>query len=259
MIKQYGWKPQLPDFRDMKMGLERAKKPATLPRYVDLRPLMPAIYDQGNLSSCTACVLSAAVEYQLRMQKYKWIFTPSRLFIYFNEREIEGTVPVDAGANLRDGIKSINELGVCPENQLKDFWNWPYNITHFDSEPPLDCYKDALLHKSLKYESVPPILDFLLPVLAEKLPIACGIVVYTSFESDYACTTGYVPMPSYTETLLGGHAILLVGYDMDKSMFIFRNSWGITYGQQGYGFIPFSYITNPGLVADFWAITLLGQ
>jgi C1A family cysteine protease len=255
MTKKYGWIKQLPDFRDYKIATERIQQHPV--DTVDLRPKMPPVYDQGDLGSCTANAIAAAVEYQLIAQKYKWPFTPSRLFIYYNERSMENSIASDAGADARDGMISINKVGVCPENLLNRNWNWAYDINKFAVQPPTHCYINAQLHKSLKYEAVPQTQAALTSIIAEGLPIGCGITVYDSFESDSTVSTGVVPMPNSNENMLGGHYVLLVGYDSVKQHFIFRNSWGTSYGQAGYGFLPFAYVLNPGLSGDFWVIQLM--
>ena len=140
--KKYGLLRQLPDFRDKKIGIERIKLETAV--ICDLRTKMPPIYDQGNCNSCTANDLAAAVQYDLMRQKLP-VFFPSRLFIYYNERVIENSVMSDSGANLRDGIKTINTQGVCPEP------TWMYNLTQLTTKPSAIAYRSALLHKSLLY------------------------------------------------------------------------------------------------------------
>jgi C1A family cysteine protease len=119
-LSRYGWIPDLPDFRDLLYKTPR--KPARLPSSVDLRAGCPAVYDQGKLGSCTAHAISAAIEFDQRKQQLAEPFAPSRLFIYYNERAIQGNTAADTGAMLRDGIKSVASQGTCPETL------WPYKI-----------------------------------------------------------------------------------------------------------------------------------
>ena len=119
-IAGYGWKPDLPDQRDFSYSVSRAGQAA--PTLVDLRPQCPPVYDQGQIGSCTANAIAAALEFDMMRQQQE-AFTPSRLFIYYNERLMEGTVASDAGANIRDGIKSVASVGDCPETL------WPYDDT----------------------------------------------------------------------------------------------------------------------------------
>jgi C1A family cysteine protease len=130
-IKGYGWIPDLPDHRD---HLYAAPPPrlTALPPSTDLRPQCPPVYDQGQLGSCTANAIAGAIEFD-QMKQGQTPFVPSRLFIYYNERDIEGTVGSDSGAQIRDGIKSVAQQGVCPEPE------WPYDITKFTEKPPDTC------------------------------------------------------------------------------------------------------------------------
>ena len=101
----YGWVPDLPDQRD-KLYQAPARMVAALPKSVDLRPGCPEVYDQGQLGSCTANAIGAALQFDQIKQKQADVFAPSRLFIYYNERVIENTVDEDSGAMIRDGIKA---------------------------------------------------------------------------------------------------------------------------------------------------------
>src|SRR5438552_496218 len=123
-IQWYGWQPDLPDHRDLKFAAAPSLL-RKLPAKVDLRKQCPPVYDQGQLGSCTANAIGAAFEFEQMKQNYGTGFTPSRLFIYYNERVMEHTVDMDSGAQIRDGIKSVNNQGVCPEQML------PYIISEF--------------------------------------------------------------------------------------------------------------------------------
>lgn len=252
--RKYGWKPDTPDERDHILKFSRAQlEPKKLPLSVDLRPYCPPVYDQGSLGSCTGNAIAGAIQYCLNRQ----IDTvpdimPSRLFIYYNERELEGTVNEDAGAMIRDGIKVVNRYGVCSESI------WPYDISKFTVKPPQVCYMDALKDRVVEYSRVPQNLTSFRACLAEGFPIVFGISIFTSFESEVVARTGVVSMPSQNEECLGGHAILCVGYQDAQKRFIVRNSWGSGWGDQGYFTLPYSYMTSPQLANDFWAIKLIG-
>ena len=245
----YGWHPDRPDHRD---HLYAAPGPLlqTLPPAVDLRPQCPPIYDQQALGSCTANAIAGAIEFDQRRQGLPEA-TPSRLFIYFNERQMEGTTSVDSGARIRDGIKSVNRMGECPETL------WPYDISQFAVKPPLICYQNALAHRVLKYQRVLQNLNQMKACLAGGYPIIFGITVYQSFESPDVMQSGDVPMPGLFESALGGHALVACGYSDADQRFYFRNSWSTSYGQQGYGTIPYTYLLDSGLAADFWTIQVV--
>ena len=243
----YGWKRDIPDKRDQ-YKLFQTNYTESYVTTIDLRKQCPPVYNQGKLGSCTAQAIAAAFEYNEMLLCPMNPTTPSRLFIYYNERYYEGTTHSDAGANIRDGIKSVVNEGICPE------YEWEYDISQFKTQPPQICYDIATHYKCIKYKKVKQELNQLKSCLIEKYPIICGISVYDSFDSDKTCEMGVVTVPKSTESLHGGHAILLVGYDDNNEMFIFRNSWGDVWGDSGYGYIPYEYITDEHLASDFWII-----
>src|SRR6516162_9925260 len=186
-ISRYGWLPDLPDHRDHYYAavVERA---AVLPASADLRALCPPIYDQGQLGSCTANAIAGAIEFD-RLKQNATDFTPSRLFIYYNERAIEGTVDSDSGAQIRDGIKSVGQQGDCPETE------WPYDISKFAQKPPKPCYADARKYKVVSYQRVTQSPDQMKGCLASGYPFVFGFTVYASFETPQVAKTGVLPMP----------------------------------------------------------------
>src|SRR5947209_20497876 len=142
-IKGYGWSPDIPDGRDL-MYAAPPEVVTQLPAVVDLRNQCPGVYDQGQLGSCTANAIGAALEFD-QMKQQERAFTPSRLFIYYNERVIEGTVESDSGAQIRDGVKSVNKQGAPPETE------WQYDIAKFRDKPPKNAYDDATRHQAILY------------------------------------------------------------------------------------------------------------
>lgn len=253
-LHRTGWKPDLPDQRDHKFST--ILPPASLPPSADLRKQFPAVFDQSTLGSCTAQAVAAVIGFSQVKQKVKEVFTPSRLFIYYNERSLEGTIPEDSGATLRSGIKSVNQWGVCPEKE------WPYDIINFVTKPSDRCYTHAEKHQVLSYQRIDHDIVAMKSCLAQGFPFVFGFTVYESFESSAVAKTGVVPMPLLTEQTLGGHAVVAVGYNgSDKVVnkipphtFIVRNSWSSKWGAKGYCFMPFDYLTNDNLADDFWSI-----
>jgi C1A family cysteine protease len=249
-IKRYGWVPDLPDARDY-MYAAPVEMMAKLPSKVDLRPNCPPVYDQGQLGSCTGNAIAGAVQFDREKQKLKPDFVPSRLFIYYGERVIEGTVNSDAGAQIRDGIKVVAKQGVPPET------DWPYDITKFADKPPPKAFTDALKDLAVSYSRVAQNLGQMKGCLASGFPFVFGFTVYDNFESQQVAQTGVVPMPASGESVLGGHAVVAVGFDDGQQRFIVRNSWGTGWGMQGYFTIPYAYLTDTGLASDFWTIRLI--
>jgi C1A family cysteine protease len=248
MPRTYGWIPDYPDARDRAYKLPR--RPGVLPPSADLRAGCPPVYDQGALGSCTANAIGAAIEFDQRKQKLA-SSTPSRLFIYYNERVIEGSVDTDSGAQIRDGIKTVAADGACPEAM------WAYKEANFANRPPENCYQFAKLHPAVQYARVTQDASHLKACLAAGYPFVLGFSVYESFESDAVAKSGAVPMPGETETEVGGHAVMAVGYDDMSQRFLVRNSWGNSWGIGGYFTIPYAYLTDSNLADDFWVIRVV--
>ena len=249
-IARYGWIRDLPDLRDH-LYATPPEFLVKLPSSVDLRSQCPAVYDQGQLGSCTANAIAAALEFDQMKEKQSNVFVPSRLFIYYNERVMEGTVNEDSGAQIRDGIKSVGKQGDCPETL------WPYDIKKFAVKPPDKCYQQALKFKAVQYQRLSQILNQLKGCLASGYPFVFGFTVYESFESQQVAQTGHASMPLPKETVVGGHAVMAVGYDDSQNWFIVRNSWGDGWGLKGYFTLPYAYLLEQNLASDFWTIRLV--
>lgn len=261
-IAHYGWTPDLPDNRDHQFAAPLLKL-GPLPAKVDLRQQCPKVYDQGQIGSCTANAIAAAIEFDVKKQKLP-DFMPSRLFIYYNERNMEHTVATDSGAQIRDGVKSVNKLGVCPETE------WTYVATPADpntnlwppgakpaQKPSPPCYADALKNKAVSYERVTRDLAQFKGCLAAGYPFVLGFTVYSAFESAQVAKTGVLNLPTSAEQVEGGHAVLAVGYDDAAQRFIIRNSWGASWGIKGYFTMPYAYLLSEKLASDFWTIRVV--
>lgn len=246
----YGWVPDVPDQRDHLFAAPREVLGA-LPPSVDLTAGCPPVYDQGQLGSCTANAIGAALEFDADKQGIAGYSTPSRLFIYYNERVKEHTVASDAGAQIRDGVKSVATQGACSEAE------WPYNIAQFAAKPSEQCYIDAKLHRAIAYQRVARTIAQMQGCLAAGYPFVFGFTVYESFEGQEVAQTGVVPVPGQNEQVLGGHAVLAVGYDDASQRFRVRNSWGPGWGQAGYFTMPYQYLLSTGLASDFWTVRTL--
>jgi len=248
--RKFGWVKDKPDKRD-KMYADSVKIPKKLPKSVDLRSEMPPVYDQGNINDCTGNAIAAAMEFDELHQGAKQRFIPSRMFIYYNERAMEGTVAEDAGGQIRDGIKSIITQG-APHEGL-----WAYEEKLLKVKPKSEAFAQGRRYKTVKYLRMSHNLDELRSCLASGFPFVFGIKVYASFVGQQVANTGVVDMPKKGEKVAGLHAVLAVGYDDKSQRFIVRNSYGADWGMNGYFTIPFAYLLDPELAHDFWTLRLI--
>ncbi len=239
--KNYGWVRDLLDHRDIYLEWPEIKK---VPDTMDLREntFLPKVYNQLNLGSCTANAIATAYSYDQNIQLLPE-FEPSRLFIYYNERKIEHKVNYDSGASIRDGIKVINKIGVCEESL------YPYDIDKFKRTPAFDAYENAKKHRSVDYRRIDININEAMKAVAINLPVVFGFSVYESFET--IGSDGIMPMPKEDERIIGGHAVVIIGYT--KTHLIIRNSWGDDWGDKGDFYMPFSFF-NSAYCADAWII-----
>lgn len=239
-----GWRPDLPDHRDFRF--RSSFDPALLPARVDLTETYAVpVVDQGNLGSCTGNGIASALAYLQEKEGAPMVY-PSRLFIYYNERVMEGTVNSDAGAEIRDGIKSVVDLGYCPET------DWPYDIGVFSTRPSALAYSNALRGLVRTYQKVDVGAAALQQALASGYPVVVGFTVYDSF---YNHSDGTINLPTVSDGIAGGHCVIVVGYDQTSRRFKFQNSWGTGWGTRGFGTIPFEYLGSPNFGGDYWIIT----
>ena len=236
---RYGWIPDLPDQRDWLYATMMPSAAATQAS-VDWRSRCSSIEDQGQLGSCTANALVGNLEY-LEPQDF------SRLFVYYNERLMRGSTETDSGSSLRDGIKTLVKVGDCLESE------WPYVIEQYRVRPSKECYRAAAHYQIQKYYRITSPAERK-HTLQTGYPFVFGFAVYDSFETEQVARTGMVPLPTQSEHLLGGHAVMAVGYDEAKEVYIVRNSWGVSWGDRGYCYMPFAYLDDANLASDFWTI-----
>jgi len=275
-----GWIPEYPDIRDYilehrkilpmieKIGIpkiQRGKEEGIelgLPDKVDLRGWCSPVENQGKLGSCTAHACVGLVEYYEQRAFGKYI-DASRLFLYKVTRKLLGLTG-DTGAFIRTTMGALVLFGVPPEKY------WPYNISKFDEEPSAFCYAFAQNYQALKYFKLDPpgtskdlLLIKIKILLAYGIPSMFGFAVYNSIYQ--ANKNGKIPFPCENERLLGGHAVMAVGYDNNmviknygcnietQGAILIRNSWGSDWGENGYGWLPYEYVLK-GLAIDWWSL-----
>lgn len=230
-----------------------------LPTQIDLRPHCPPVFDQGaRIGSCTANAVCNAFRFNLMRQAREREITlpayqPSRLFLHYNARAIAGTQNQNKGAQIRDAMKSVAKQGICRESL------WPYRAYRYASQPPQPAYEQALAYQSIVYQRLRHELEELKICLAQGFPIVFGLTVYSAFDSVQMTSRGVLHLPKKDEEKVGGHAVLLVGYKDASQRFIVMNSWGKTWGQQGYFTLPYDYVLDPKLARDFWTLRAVEQ
>lgn len=201
-----------------------------LPSSFSLKDKCAEVYDQGQIGSCTANAFCGA--YRMLMSG----FIPSRLFFYYYERLLETHGKItDSGGDVVDGESYVQKYGICSET------TWPYNVAKVNKKPPSRCSQEAVSHKIASHGVIE--YSDINSALVQGNPVLLAIQVYESFENP---TDGVIPIPdTSTEKLLGGHELVIVGYDDDKSLYTVLNSWGSSWGDGGFCYIPYDYINSP--------------
>lgn len=250
-----GWAPSPPDMRDY-LFAPSSTTLRSVPDAVDLRAsgFLPAIMDQGQLGSCTAHGGAAVFLFALNKQGMSSrMKMPSRLGLYYDEREILGTTDYDSGAAVRNIFQVLKNKGVA-HSKL-----WPYDISRFRERPPDEAYADALNFQAIEYARVTQSLTQFQATLAEGYPIVFGCTLYESFESDKTISTGMVRMPRSTEQIIGGHCMTIVGYVLINASlyFVVQNSWGVDVGDEGFFYMPPAYLLDPRITQDIWVLHTL--
>lgn len=255
VIYYYGARPDTHDERDLRKVYSQHQVP-TDPT-VDLRKYVHHIYDQGSLGSCAANALCAAYGLDLTKQSVTvsggyYYFDSSRLFLYYNTRVYEGTTQHDAGATLRNAIKAMKRQGVCREV------DWPYVVKEYMTKPPVQSYEAAKGNSICQYERLHQDINQLRACLNDRCPFVFGFNIYHSFHDYNNQKYGDMSMPTYLERSrdpIGHHAVMAVGYDDTRKRVIIQNSWGEGWGDKGYFYMPYDFITTSGMCFDFWKIS----
>ena len=252
-------KPSPPDLRDFRLTL-LPQKP--LPSSVDLSSKMTSVKDQGSVGSCTAFAAVSMYEHLYRgatSDTTQDVFSEKFLYYVTRVRVAGWDAKEDSGAYLRDTLSALVKHGVCKEPQF------PYlkpgqTSSSFEEVPPTSAYTEALKFQALTYQHIPEgtngptrqqALTTLKTLLSDGYTFIGGFICYDNL---FSATQGVVPLPQGTSKIIGGHAVCFVGYDDAKQQFKFKNSWGLGWGDRGYGYLPYQYLLS-GDLFDLWSIT----
>jgi C1A family cysteine protease len=226
------------DPRDDRDLFYKAPVDVVVPPRVDLRPWCSPIECQSNLGSCVGQAVVGAFELMVN-KFYPGRFEDlSRLFVYYNARLLEDSVDFDSGVYLKDGLKAVHKFGVCAEEV------WPYLIDKFNVMPSHGSYIDAESRVVDRYHRIETISDSI-HIINSGYPVITGIEVFGDFDNLGTESSPILPMPTEADESLGGHAVVIVGYDNNMQYFICRNSYGEEWGDLGYFYMPYTY-------ADFY-------
>jgi C1A family cysteine protease len=235
------------------------KNPVGILSSMDFSAEMPEVYNQLSIGSCQSNALGACIQYTLKSPNI-----PSRLFLYYNARKLMGTINQDSGSTMQAVYQGAQRFGVCNESL------WPYITPPNDGVgitipvqemyvcPPMPVYTAAAKDLLVRMESLTS-TDAIKHALSNKIPITFGMEVYSYFESAYMASTGMLQMPGPTDSLIGGHALVIVGFDDAKKLYKIRNSWGTNWGLNGYFYAPYAYIENPSLAFQFSAVLAMEE
>jgi C1A family cysteine protease len=219
-----------------------------------LKPYSSIVYDQGSIGSCTANAFCSSFNIDNFIKKKYNNFLPSRLYLYYKERLIIGTEDIDSGANVIDGSTYVKKNGICSEPL------WPYIEKKFAIEPPTECDINAINYKIKNYVIIPRDKNLITNIkrcINNKLSVLIAVAIYDSFVSFDTSRTGLIQIPNFKkERLIGGHQMCIIGYDDIRQLFIVQNSWGTKWGDKGFCYVPYKYLTNPNLGFEFCYIML---
>ena len=235
-----------PDSRDFRITFPVTTRPAL----VDRRALVPTIYHQGTLGSCTAHAAGTIFDtIQNRdFPAHGGRFTPSRLFIYYNTRKLEGTIDRDVGSSLRNAMKTLSRDGACNETL------WPYEVARFRECPVPRAYENGLKNRTIRYMRITHTEEQMEQCLSNGHPFAFGLRIYQYWYDPSVRSTGVIRAPLPTDRFLGGHAMVCVGYNRARRVFIVVNSWGPSWGDRGVCYIPYTYMLNTTQAYDLWIV-----
>lgn len=271
--RPFGYIPDLGDHRDYskdqvkniynKLSLETSEQ--ALPPKNDFSDRFTPVRSQGNIGACTAFASVVGVMEYYNKNTNNAYLELSPLYQYKMTRNVM-KVRGDTGAYIRAAMKSLALYGAVPERE------YPYRVEKFDEEPSIDMKLIGQNYQALKYIRVdqtgvakPDIVPELKKHLAKNIPVMFGFTVLEKAWEQANKNGGMFPFPDKDDEIAGGHAICMAGYDdnikivntVDNSetvgAFKFRNSWGVNWGDKGYGWMPYKYVEQE-MALDFWVL-----
>lgn len=237
------------DNRDYKINRLLSSKINT-PSKINYRNEMSPVKNQGRLGSCVGFAVASMKEWQEQKEylqeikegslyrREKEFYDLSEQWIYYKSKQIDPW-PNQEGTSIRCALKQVSKLGVPPEK------GWEYNDSKKGKPKPwthmISKWRSGGSYYRINYNELPE-------SLYKYGPVVIGIVCFREIFNVGA--DGFVPYPKYPFEQFGGHAICLTGYNKNKDLYEFKNSWGSLWGNYGYGYFPGSYLRD--FMMDSW-------
>jgi C1A family cysteine protease len=239
----YGWERYKTVFAP-KARPRRMPRQGLLPTRIDLREHDGPVYDQGDLGACTAFAMGKGMREHMQRRDDERITPLSALFLYYEERARQGTVKKDSGSTITEGMTVLKAVGCATDE------TWPYDVPRFKVKPAKPAYASASEYRIREATQLAE-LDDVRATLARGKTVAFGFLVYESFGK--VGKDGVMKMPEKGDKVMGGHAVLAVGYDDQQRHLIVRNSWGKGWADGGYFYMPYDFAKDHERADDFWA------
>ena len=239
----YGWDRYKKVFAPKAKPRHRPRQ-GLLPTRVDLREHDAPVYDQGDLGACTAFAMAKGMRENMQQRDNERVASLSALFLYYEERARQGTVKKDSGSTITEGMGVLKSVGCATDE------TWPYAVPKFKLKPTKEAYGTAGEFKIKEAVQLAE-LDDVRDALAKGKTVPFGFLVYEGFGK--IGKDGVMKMPAAGEKVMGGHAVLAVGYDDQKRHLIVRNSWGPKWADAGYFYMPYDFAKDRERADDFWA------
>lgn len=226
----------------------------------DYSAALPHRLNQGSLGSCVAhgSIAGYAVAYWQQTHKALDIKALSRLGLYYDCRDYDGTVNQDAGSYISTGAWVLKNIGIGNDK------TWPYIERNFKLKPPTQYYKESLgavaietlaidaSTKSARHKGI-------IAALSNKRAVVMGGLVDSHI---YNVGKDGWEEP-YKAPYIGGHCRAIIGHDDKlthkyyivgktyKGFYLVVNSWGSGWGKNGMSWVPYETIDDPNVYDDF--------